>query len=79
VRVVYVGGRREVSVCTVSSEARAAFVALEALHDGYEFNLVVHEMCGTLVAPHRARLERVIQADAQPLGRVSLAREPKRN
>ena len=56
-----------------------AFVALDALREGYEVYPVVDAIGGTSVEAHRAGLERVIQAGAQPTSWVSLACELQRD
>ncbi len=56
-----------------------AFPALDALRAGYEVFPVVDAVGGTSLEAHRAGLERVVQAGAQPISWVSLARELQRD
>jgi nicotinamidase-related amidase len=56
-----------------------AFAALDALREGYELYPVVDAIAGTSVEAHRAGLERVVQAGAQPISWVSLACELQRD
>jgi len=56
-----------------------AFPALDALRDGYEVFPVVDAVGGTSPEAHRAGLERIVQAGAQPIGWVSMACELQRD
>jgi nicotinamidase-related amidase len=56
-----------------------AFTALDALREGYEVYPVVDAIGGTSPEAHRAGLERVVQAGAQPISWVSLACELQRD
>ena len=56
-----------------------AFTALDALREGYEVYPVVDAIGGTSPEGHRAGLERVTRAGAQPVGWVSLACELQRD
>ena len=56
-----------------------AFAALDALREGYEVYPVVDAIGGTSLDAHRAGLERVIQAGAQPTSWVSFASELQRD
>jgi nicotinamidase-related amidase len=56
-----------------------AFTALDALREGYEVYPVVDAIGGTSPEAHRAGLERVTQAGAQPVSWVSLACELQRD
>ena len=55
-----------------------AFPALDALHEGYDVCPVVDAIGGTSEEAHRAALERVVQAGAQPISWVPLAGELQR-
>ena len=55
------------------------FPALDAMRAGYEVFPVVDAIGGTSVEAHRAGLERVVQAGAQPISWVSLACELQRD
>jgi nicotinamidase-related amidase len=56
-----------------------AFPALDALRGGYEVYPVVDAIAGTSLEAHRAGIERVVQAGAQPISWVSLACELQRD
>ena len=56
-----------------------AFPALDALREGYEIYPVVDAIGGTSLEAHRAALERVVHAGAQPVSWVSLACELQRD
>ena len=49
-----------------------AFPALDALREGYEVYPVVDAIGGTSEEAHRAGIERVVQAGAQPITWVAL-------
>jgi nicotinamidase-related amidase len=72
-------GRRKLVVCALWTEVCMAFAALDALREGYEVYPVVDAIGGTSPEAHRAGLERVVQAGAQPIGWVSLACELQRD
>ena len=72
-------GRRKLILCALWTEVCMAFPALDALREGYEVYPVVDAMAGTSLEAHRAGLERVLQAGAQPIGWVSLACELQRD
>ena len=56
-----------------------AFPALDAMREGYEVYPVVDAIAGTSEEAHRAGIERVVQAGAQPISWVSLACELQRD
>src|SRR6202162_1504075 len=72
-------GRRKLILCALWTEVCMAFPALDALREGYEVYPVVDAIGGTSVEAHRAGLERVVQAGAQPISWVSLACELQRD
>ena len=72
-------GRRKLILCALWTEMCMAFPALDALREGYEVYPVVDAIGGTSVDAHRAALERVTQAGAQPITWVSLAGELQRD
>jgi nicotinamidase-related amidase len=76
---VHATGRRKLILCALWTEVCMAFVALDALRDGYEVYPVVDAIGGTSLEAHRAGLERVVQAGAQPISWVSLACELQRD
>jgi nicotinamidase-related amidase len=79
VQAVHATGRRKLIFCALWTEVCMAFTALDALREGYEVYPVVDAIGGTSVEAHRAGLERVIQAGAQPISWVSLACELQRD
>jgi hypothetical protein len=56
-----------------------AFPALDALRDGFEVYPVVDGVGGTSAEAHRAALERITLAGAQPISWMSLAGELQRD
>jgi nicotinamidase-related amidase len=79
VQAVHATGRRKLVICALWTEVCMAFTALDALRDGYEVYPVVDAIAGTSPEAHRAGLERVVQAGAQPISWVSLACELQRD
>ena len=79
VNAVRATGRRKLIFCALWTEVCMAFTALDALREGYEVYPVVDAIGGTSVEAHRAGLERVVQAGAQPISWVSLACELQRD
>jgi nicotinamidase-related amidase len=72
-------GRRKLIICALWTEVCMAFPALDALREGFEVYPVVDAIGGTSIEAHRAGLERVIRAGAQPISWVSLACELQRD
>jgi nicotinamidase-related amidase len=72
-------GRRKLILCALWTEMCMAFMALDAMREGYEVYPVVDAIAGTSGEAHRAGLERVTQAGAQPISWVSLAGELQRD
>jgi nicotinamidase-related amidase len=72
-------GRHKLIFCALWTEVCMSFAALDALREGYEVYPVVDAIGGTSVEAHRAGLERVVQAGAQPVSWVSLACELQRD
>ena len=79
VQAVHATGRRKLVICALWTEVCMAFTALDALRDGYEVYPVVDAIAGTSPEAHRAGLDRVVQAGAQPISWVSLACELQRD
>jgi nicotinamidase-related amidase len=79
VAAVRATGRRKLIFCALWTEVCMAFAALDALREGYEVYPVVDAIGGTSLEAHRAGLERVVQAGAQPVSWVSLACELQRD
>ena len=78
-RAVEATGRKKLIMAALWTEVCLAFPALDALRDGYEVFPVVDAVGGTSPEAHRAGLERIVQAGAQPIGWVSLACELQRD
>jgi len=72
-------GRRKLIMCALWTEMCLAFPALDALREGYEVYPLVDAIGGTSAEAHRAALERVVRAGAQPITWVSLAGELQRD
>ena len=72
-------GRRKLILCALWTEMCMAFPALDALREGYEVFPVVDAIGGTSEAAHRAALERVVQAGAQPVTWIPLGGELQRD
>src|SRR5450755_947457 len=72
-------GRSKLIMTALWTEVCLAFPALDALRDGLEIYPVVDAVGGTSPEAHRAGLERIIQAGAQPISWVSLACELQRD
>jgi nicotinamidase-related amidase len=79
VQAVHATGRRKLIFCALWTEVCMAFTALDALRDGYEVYPVVDAIGGTSPEAHRAALERVVHAGAQPVSWVSVACELQRD
>ena len=79
VAAVRATGRRKLIFCALWTEICMAFPALDALREGFEVYPVVDAIAGTSLDAHRAALERVVQAGAQPISWVSLAGELQRD
>ena len=61
------------------TEVCLSFPTLDALREGFEVYPVVDAVGGTSPEAHRAGLERIVQAGAQPISWVSLACELQRD
>jgi nicotinamidase-related amidase len=79
VQAVRATGRRKLVICALWTEVCMAFTALDALRAGYEVYPVVDAIAGTSPDAHRAGLDRVVLAGAQPISWVSLACELQRD
>ena len=79
VQAVHATGRRKLIFCALWTEVCLAFTALDALREGYEVYPVVDASGGTSPEAHRAGLDRIMQAGAQPTSWVSLACELQRD
>jgi nicotinamidase-related amidase len=72
-------GRKKLVMAALWTEVCLAFPTLDALRAGYEVFPVVDAVGGTSPEAHRAGLERIVHAGAQPIGWVSLACELQRD
>jgi nicotinamidase-related amidase len=77
--VVEATGRKKLIMTALWTEVCLAFPSLDALRDGYGVYPVVDAVGGTSIEAHRAGLERIVQAGAQPISWVSLACELQRD
>lgn len=72
-------GRKNLIMTALWTEVCLAFPSLDALREGFNVFPVVDAVAGTSVEAHRAGLERLILAGAQPISWVSLACELQRD
>src|SRR5450631_939489 len=72
-------GRNKLIMTALWTEVCLAYPSLDAMREGYEVFPVVDAVGGTSPEAHRAGLERIVQAGAQPVGWVSLACELQRD
>jgi nicotinamidase-related amidase len=72
-------GRQKLIMTALWTEVCLTFPALDALRAGFEIYPVVDAVGGTSPEAHRAGLERIVQAGAQPISWVSLACELQRD
>jgi len=78
-RAVAATGRKKLIMTALWTEICLAFPSLDAMREGYAVYPVVDAVGGTSVEAHRAGLERIVQAGAQPISWVSLAGELQRD
>jgi nicotinamidase-related amidase len=78
-RAVEATGRKKLIITALWTEVCLAFPALDAMREDYEVYPVVDAVGGTSVEAHRAGLQRIVQAGAQPISWVSLACELQRD
>jgi len=79
VTAVKATGRKKLIMTALWTEACLSFPALDALREGYEVYPVMDAVGGTSVEAHRAALERIVQAGAQPTSWVQLLCELQRD
>ena len=79
VTAVKVTGRKKLILTALWTEACLSLPALDALREGYEVYPVVDAVGGTSVEAHRAGLERIARAGAQPTSVVQLMCELQRD
>ncbi len=72
-------GRKKLIMTALWTEICLAFPTLDALRDGFDVYPVVDAVGGTSVEAHRAGLDRIVQAGAQPISWVGLAGELQRD
>jgi nicotinamidase-related amidase len=72
-------GRKKLIMAALWTEVCLTFPTLDALREGFEVFPVVDAVGGTSPEAHRAGLERVVKAGAQPISWVSLACELQRD
>lgn len=79
VAAVKATGRRKLIMSALWTEVCLAFPALDALRAGYEVYPVIDACGGTSLESHRAGIERIVQAGAQPVTWVQLLCELQRD
>lgn len=72
-------GRRKLILCALWTEICMAFPALDAMREGYDVFPVVDAIGGTSEEAHRAGIQRVVRAGANPVSWVALACELQRD
>jgi nicotinamidase-related amidase len=72
-------GRNKLIMTALWTEVCLAYPSLDAMREGYEVFPVVDAVGGTSPEAHRAGLERIVQAGAQPISWVTLACELQRD
>jgi nicotinamidase-related amidase len=72
-------GRKNLIMTALWTEVCLAFPSLDALREGYGVFPIVDAVAGTSAESHRAGLERIVDAGAQPISWVSLACERQRD
>jgi len=72
-------GRKKLIMAALWTEMCLVYPALDALRDGFDVYPVVDAVGGTSPEAHRAGLERIARAGAQPISWVSLAGELQRD
>ncbi len=79
VRAVKATGRKKLIMAALWTEACLTFPALDALKEGYEVYPIVDAVGGTSMEAHRAGLDRIVRAGAQPTSVVQLLCELQRD
>jgi nicotinamidase-related amidase len=79
VAAVKATGRQKLIMVALWTEVSLVFPTLDALREGYEVYPVVDAVAGTSVEAHRAGLQRIVQAGAQPVSWIQLACELQRD
>jgi nicotinamidase-related amidase len=78
-RAVQATGRKKLIMAALWTEVCLTFPTLDAMREGFEVYPAVDAVGGTSPEAHRAGLERIVQAGAQPISWVSLACELQRD
>ena len=71
--------RRKLIMAALWTEVCLAFPALDAMQSGFEVYPVIDAVGGTSLEAHRAGLERIVQAGAQPVSWIQVACELQRD
>ena len=79
VEAVKATGRKKLLMTALWTEACLTFPTLDALREGYEVYPIADAVGGTSLEAHRAALERVVQAGAQPTSWVQVLCELQRD
>jgi nicotinamidase-related amidase len=79
VEAVKATGRKKLLMAALWTEACLSFPTLDALREGYDVYPIVDAVGGTSVEAHRAAIERVVQAGAQPTSWVQILCELQRD
>ena len=79
VAAVKATGRKKLLMTALWTEACLTFPTLDAIREGYEVYPIADAVGGTSLEAHRAALERVAQAGAQPASWVQLLCELQRD
>ena len=79
VRAVRATGRKKLVMAALWTEACLTFPALDAMREGFEVYPIVDAVGGTSPEAHRAGLERIVRAGAQPTSVIQLLCELQRD
>src|SRR5579862_9747276 len=79
VTAVKATGRKKLIMAALWTEACLTFPSLDALREGFEVYPIVDAVGGTSPEAHRAGLERIVQAGAQPTSVIQLLCELQRD
>lgn len=79
VAAVKATGRKKLIMVALWTEVCLAFPALDALREGFEVYPVVDAVGGTSELAHKAGLDRIVQAGAQPTSWIQVACELQRD
>ena len=79
VKAVKATGRKKLLMTALWTEACLSFPTLDALREGYAVYPIVDAVGGTSVEAHRAALERVVHAGAQPTSWIQVTCELQRD